>query len=99
MHTANTKQVRAIVRGLGVAYTNDMWGSYTWTDKCKDENMRRVCFRISEMDTDETVRKVNEALFLAGFTNKARVTNSTGCRHITYSTGGAYLRIKAAFGA
>jgi len=97
MQTANTKQVRTIVRGLGVAYASDMWGSSTWTDKCADANMRRVCFRISELDTDDTLRKVNEALFLAGFTNKARVTHSTGCRHITYSTGGAYLRIKAAF--
>lgn len=99
MHTATTKQVRAIVRGLGVAYKSDIWGSYTWTDRCNDENMRLVCFRISELAADDTLRKVNEALFLAGFTNKVKVTHSTGCKHITYSTGGTYLRIKAAFDA
>lgn len=91
---ATTKQVRSIVRSLQVV---EKYNTYTWTDKCKDANKRLVAFRISEFNTAETVRKVNEALFLAGYTNTAKATHSAGSAFVTYSTGGAYLRIKAAY--
>jgi hypothetical protein len=76
---ANTKQVRAVIRGLGfVSYK-------TWTDRIlgKDD-LRRITYEGANADD---VRAVNEALFLAGFTNKATLTGEDV----------KYLKVTAAF--
>ncbi len=76
---ANTKQVRAVIRGLGLV-------SYrTWTDRIAGKkDLRRITWQVADADD---VRAVNEALFLAGFTNKAALTGE----------GIKYCKVTAAF--
>ena len=88
MQIANTKQVRSIVRSLNVTVKNTISYTSTWTNKCAQKNMRNLAFVINKQNANATLQTVNNALFLAGFANKAKVT------HAHYVT---YLRIKAAF--
>jgi len=76
---ANTKQVRSIVRGVGfVSYK-------TWTDRIIGKaDLRRITY---EGANANDVSIVNEALFLAGFTNKATLTGEDV----------KYLKVTAAF--
>jgi hypothetical protein len=78
---ANTKQVRSIVRGVGfVSYK-------TWTDRIVGKkHLRRITY---EGARASDVRAVNEALFLAGYTNKATLTGEDA----------RYLKVTAAFAA
>jgi len=88
MQVANTKQVRNIVRSLNIAQKNTASYTSTWTNKCAQKNMRNLAFVINKQNANATLQAVNNTLFLAGFTNTAKVT------HADYVT---YLRIKAAF--
>ena len=88
MQIANTKQVRSIVRSLNVAAKSTISYTSTWTNKCAQKNMRNLAFVINKRNADATLQAVNNPLFLAGFTNTAKVT------HAEYVS---YLRIKAAF--
>ena len=108
MQTANTKQVRAIVRNyFGTSFTGN-----SWTDVARginglrgDDGMRRVAFKICggsmEAERLETIRKDLQAMFmLAGFANEVKVTDSAKGRtreQILYcrDDSGCYVRIKA----
>ena len=107
MQTANTKQVRKIVRNyFGISFTGN-----TWTDVARginglrgDDGMRRVAFKICggsmEAERLEKIRKDLQALFmLAGFANTVKVTDSTSKRVglLAYcrDDSGCYVRIKA----
>jgi hypothetical protein len=76
---ANTKQVRSIVRAVGfVSYK-------TWTDRILGKaDLRRITY---EGANANDVRAINEALFLAGYTNKAVLTGEDA----------KYLKVTAAF--
>jgi hypothetical protein len=93
MFTANTLTVRNLVQNvLGVS----TFGS--WTDKCKDENMRLVAFHISDdLYTDEFKQKVIQMFRDVGYDNRVTITK-TGSK-VFYQSGGTYLRIKATFKA
>ena len=88
---ASTKLVRKIVRSInnGAVY------GYSYTDKCKRvENLRNVTFFIDEHKAEDVKEKLQLALFVAGFTNKVKVTTSK------YNTlarigGNTYLRINS----
>jgi hypothetical protein len=86
MQTANTKQVRSIVRGLAVAKT----AARSYTDKLAQKNMRTVVFVINKRNANATLRTVKSTLQLAGFNNSVAVT---------HTEVNSYLRIKAAFAA
>jgi hypothetical protein len=76
---ANTKQVRTIIRAMGFV------GCKTWTDRIiGKEDLRRITY---EGARESDVRAVNEALFLAGYTNKATLTGEDV----------RYLKVTAAF--
>lgn len=88
---ASTKLVRKIVRNInnGAVY------NYSYTDKTKaDNNLRHVSFFIDSSKADDVKEKLQLALFVAGYTNKVKVTTSKEYSSGFVRGGGVtYLRI------
>lgn len=88
---ASTKLVRKIVRSInnGAVY------GYSYTDKCKRvENLRNVTFFIDANKAENVKEKLQLALFVAGYTNKVKVTTSKEYSNGFLRGGGiTYLRI------
>ena len=88
---ASTKLVRKIVRSInnGAVY------GYSYTDKCKRvENLRNVTFFIDANKAENVKEKLQLALFVAGYTNKVKVTTSKEYSNGLLRGGGVtYLRI------
>ena len=106
MQTANTKQVREIVRNnFGQFIYRGFAGSYTWTDKMKGgEDKRSVAFRIgygmAEQQRASIQREVQALFWMLGYNNTVTVTDSTEqqrteARLWSRDDSGTYLRIKA----
>lgn len=87
---ANTKQIRTIIRNA-LNCNGD-----TWTDICRDSTMRYVAVRVGWQWDDtrkaQLKRDVENAVFLAGFTNKIKVTQS---KCYGRDGGAVYVRVKA----
>ena len=103
MQTANTKQVRAIMRNY---FGGNTFTGNSWTDKCAgDDTVRRLAFKICGGSMEATrldaIRRDLQAMFmLAGFANEVKVTDSASKRtreQILYcrDDSGCYVRIKA----
>ena len=107
MQTANTKQVRKIVRNyFGISFTGN-----SWTDVARginglrgDDGMRRVAFKICggsmAVEKLEAIRRDLQALFwMQGYNNTVKVTDSTskrvGLLAFCRDDSGCYVRIKA----
>ncbi len=88
---ASTKLVRKIVRSIanGAVY------NYSYTDKTKqDNNLRHVSFFIDYNKAEDVKAKLQLALFVAGYTNKVKVTTSKEYSNGFLRGGGVtYLRI------
>jgi len=88
---ASTKLVRKIVRSVanGAVY------NYSYTDKTKeDNNLRHVSFFIDSSKAEDVKEKLQLALFVAGYTNKVKVTTSKEYSSGFVRGGGfTYLRI------
>ena len=87
---ANTKQVRKLVNSLNVRDKDVSWKTNNWTNKSAKADIRNLCFVVKWEHGETVLQKVNEALFLAGFTNKTKVTYSG-------DKGVYYLRINASY--
>ena len=86
---ATTKLVRKIVRSIA---KDNVYG-YSYTDKCKRvENLRNVTFFIDDHKAEDVKEKLQLALFVAGFTNKVKVTTSK-YNETVRGGGNTYLRI------
>ena len=88
---ASTKLVRKFVRSIA----KDAIYNYSYTDKTKeDNNLRHVSFFIYEDKAEDVKAKVQLALFVAGYTNKVKVTTSKEYSSGFVRGGGVtYLRI------
>ena len=88
---ANTKIVRKFAR-----YINNKGFGYagTFTDKCKrNEGLRHVAFRLySKVEADKLAKELEVMLFVAGYTNKVKVTTSK-YNEMGRCGGNTYLRI------
>ena len=88
---ATTKLVRKIVRSIA----KDSVYGYSYTDKCKRvENLRNVTFFIDEHKAQDIKEKLQLALFVAGYTNKVKVTTSK-YNYLGRCGGNTYLRINS----
>jgi hypothetical protein len=86
---ANTLQMRTILRSVINA-------NKIYTDKCADENMRLLACAVNYgQDTaymQALQKRVADAVFLAGFANRVKVTQSA----VHGREGGiVYVRVKA----
>jgi hypothetical protein len=86
---ANTLQMRTILRSVINA-------GKIYTDKCADENMRRLACAVSFSEDlayrQALQKRVADAVFLAGFANAVKVTKSA----VHGRDGGVvYVRVKA----
>jgi hypothetical protein len=86
---ANTLQMRTILRSVINA-------GKIYTDKCADDKMRRLACAVSYSEDlayrQALQKRVADAVFLAGFTNAVKVTQSA-----VYGRDGGitYVRVKA----
>jgi hypothetical protein len=86
---ATTLQMRTILRSVINA-------GKIYTDKCADENMRRLACAVSFSEDTAYMqalqKRVADAVFLAGFANAVKVTKSA----VHGRDGGVvYVRVKA----
>ena len=88
---ASTKLVRKIVRSIA----RDAIYNYSYTDKTKaDNNLRHVSFFIDSSKAEDVKENLELALFVAGYTNKVKVTTSKEYSSGFVRGGGVtYLRI------
>jgi hypothetical protein len=85
MTTANTLEVRKIVKNLDIGF------GYSWTDKCADANMRLVAFEVYVSDIEALKQKVVQAFTDLGYDNRVKITVSP------FLSKKQFLRIKANF--
>ena len=74
MATANTLEVRKIVRDMGIYFTS------SWTDKASEPDMRLVAFDIFTTDAEALKQKVVQKFADLGYDNRIKVTGGTFLR-------------------
>ena len=85
----NTKLVRKLVRSIA----NDSIYGKSYTDiNITNNDLRNVTFFIDEHKAEDVKEKLQLALFVAGFTNKVKVTTSK-YNEMGRCGGNTYLRI------
>jgi hypothetical protein len=89
---ASTKQIRSLIR----KHFADTLCSGSYSDKSSDPTMRLVTFKVSVTDLSEFKKDVDFLMFMAGYTNRVKVSGAQG-DYFARKFGGQYLRIKASF--
>jgi hypothetical protein len=95
--TASVAQVKQFVKAIANMRSNG-WERRIWQDTCKaDTTKRYLAFRFWDAaEADKVASELEWYLFCMGHDNKVKRT-SVGSNYASRTSGGEYVRVKAAF--